>query len=181
MARRGAEQQMTNMYDNLQKKYDALASEMSRTRESATSPLPYDDLRHRVEGLARDVGELKRREYDRPPPPPPPAPPPPAPPPPAPAPAPSPSPAQAPDVSTMQFLCPFCGGAGTHSHGNYFYPGYSGPAQGTPAATPGTPSFRPRRHTETQTPYTAQVTNSFVRHPTTPTAASTPYAPHYHK
>lgn len=180
MARRGAEQQMANMYDNLQKKYDALANEMSRSRDKPKSPSPYDDLRQRVEGLAKDIGEMKRREYDMPPP----TPTPPAHPPP-PAPVPTPSPAQAPEVFLMQFLCPFCGSAGTHSHGNYFYPGYSGPAQEAPAATtrattrPSSP--RPRRHTETQTPYTPQATNTFVHHPTTPAAASTPYSPYYHK
>lgn len=167
MARRGAEQQMASMYDNLQKKYDALANEMSRNRESPTSPSTYDDLRRRIEELARDVGELKRREYDRPAP--------------ASSPAPStPAPPQAPEVHTMQFLCPFCGGSGTHSHGNYFYPGYSGPPEGTPVATTGT-SSRPRRHTETQTPFTPGLTNTYVQHPTTPAAASTPYSPYYHK
>lgn len=178
MARRGAEQQMANMYDNLQKKYDALASEMSRSRDAPTSPSPYNDLRQRVEDLARDLGELKRREYDRPPPSPTPQLPPPQP---APAPAPTSvaPPPQPPDVSLMEFLCPLCGGSGTHSHGSYFYPGYSGPPQGTPSPTTGTP--RPRRHTETQTPYVPQVTNTFVRHPTTPAATSTPYAPYYHK
>ena len=180
MARRGAEQQMTKMYDNLQQKYDSLAKEMSQSRDNATSPPPYDDLRQRVEGLARDIEDLKRREFDRPPPSPQPQPQTPPPPPPPP-PAPSPLPAQAPEVSTMQFLCPFCGGAGTHSHGSYFYPGYSGPAPATPPATSGTPSSRPRHHTETQTPYAPQVTNTFVRHPTVPAAASTPYGPYYHK
>lgn len=170
MARRGAEQQMASMYDNLQKKYDALANEMSRNRENSTSPSPYDDLRRRIEELARDVGELKRREYETPAPVPSPAPS-----------APVPAPAQAPEVATMQFLCPFCGGSGSHSHGNYFYPGYSGPPQGTPVATTGTSSSRPRRHTETQTPYTPGLTNTFVHHPTTPAAASTPYSPYYHK
>lgn len=159
MARRGAEQQMSSMYDNLQKKYDALANEMSRSRENATSPSPYDDLRTRIEELARDVNELKLKDYERP----------------------TPAPAPAPEVSTMQFLCPFCGGSGSHSHGSYFYPGYSGPPQGTPVVTTGTPSSRPRRHTETQTPYTPGVTNTFVHHPTTPAAASTPYSPYYHK
>lgn len=178
MARRGVEQQMANMYDNLQKKYDSLASEMSRSKDAATSPSPYTDLRQRVEDLARDLGELKRREYDGPPPSPTPQL---SPPQPAPAPAPTPvaPPPQPPDVSLMQFLCPFCGGSGTHSHGSYFYPGYSGPPQGTPSPTTGTP--RPRRHTETQTPYVPQVTNTFVRHPITPAATSTPYAPYYHK
>lgn len=171
MARRGAEQQMTSMYDNLQKKYDALANEMSRSRENATSPSPYDDLRRRIEELARDVNDLKRREHERPPPSPSPAP----------APALAPAQAQAPEVPTMQFLCPFCGGSGSHSHGSYFYPGYSGPAQGTPVVTTGTPSSRPRRHTETQTPYTPRLTSTFVHHPTTPAAASTPYSPYYHK
>ena len=173
MARRGAEQQMSSMYDNLQKKYDALANEMSRSRDNSTSSSPYDDLRRRIEELARDVGELKRREYDRPAP---------APSTPAPAQAPTtPAPAQAPEVHMMQFLCPFCGGSGSHSHGNYYYPGYSGPPQGTPVASTGTSSSRPRRHTETQTPYTPALTNTFVHYPTTPEAASTPYSPYYHK
>ena len=166
MARRGAEQQMANMYDNLQKKYDALANEMSRSKDNSTSPSHYDDLRRRIEELAGDVGDLKRREYDRP----------------APAPSPVPStPAAAPaaEVHTMQFLCPFCGGSGSHNHGNYYYPGYSGPPQETPVASTGT--SRPRRHTETQTPYTPGLTNTFVHHPTTPAAASMPYSPYYHK
>lgn len=179
MARRGAEQQMANMYDNLQKKYDSLANEISRSRDKSKSPSPYDDLRQRIDGLARDLGDLKRKEHDRPPPPSVASPPPPSP-----APAPPPSLAQPPDSFLMQFLCPFCGGAGTHSHGSYYYPGYSGPTQGTPEATKGTvrpPSPRPRRHTETQTPFVPQVTNTFVHHPATPMAASTPYAPHYHE
>lgn len=163
MARRGAEQQMANLYDNLQKKYDELANEMSRSRENATSPTPFDDLKRQIDELARDIGDLKRRGHERPPP------------------SPSPAPAQVPEVTTMQFLCPFCGGSGTHSHGNYFYPGYSGPAQETPVVTTRTPTSRPRRHTETQTPYTPGLTNTYVHHPATPAAASTPYSPYYHK
>lgn len=186
MARRGTEQQMANMYDNLQKKYDALANEMSRSRENEKSTSWIDDLRHRIEGLSRDIGELKQRENDRPPVPSPvPAPVPvPAPPPPSPAPqvsVPPPSATQTPDVFLMHFLCPFCGDAGSHSHGSYFYPGYSGTVQGSPEATTGTSSPRRRlRNTETQTSYIPQVTTTFVRHPSTPVAASTPYAPYYH-
>ena len=165
MARRGAEQQMASMYENLQKKYDTLANEMSRSRENATSTSPYDDLRRRIEELSRDVNELNRRGYESP----------------QPSPSATSAQTQPPEVATMQFLCPFCGGSGSHSHGSYFYPGYSGPPQGTPVTTTGTPGSRPRRHTETQTPYTPGLTNTFVHHPTTPAAASTPYSPYYHK
>lgn len=185
MVRRGTEQQMSNMYDNLQKKYDALANEMTRSRENAKNTLPIDDLRHRIEELSRDIRELKEKEYDRPvlpvatavPPPPTPVVSAPVPPP---SPAPPPSPTQAPDVFLMHFLCPFCGGASPHSHGNYFYPGYSGLAQESPAVTTGAPAPRRRRNTETQTPYIPHVTTTFVGHPTAPVAASTPYAPYYH-
>lgn len=192
MVRRGTEQQMSNMYDNLQKKYDALANEMSRSRENAKDTLPIDDLRHRIEELSRDIRDLKEKEYDRPviplpaavPQPPTPVVPAPVPPP-SPAPPPSsalpPSPTQTPDVFLMHFLCPFCGGSSPHSHGNYFYPGYSGLAQESPAVTTGAPAPRRRRNTETQTPYIPHVTTTFVSHPTAPVAASTPYVPYYHK
>ncbi|XP_022786867.1 serine/arginine repetitive matrix protein 2-like isoform X2 [Stylophora pistillata] len=166
MARRGAEQQMANLYDNLQKKYDDLANEMSRSKENAatSTTTPHDDLRRRIEELARDVGDLKQRDRQRP----------------SRSRSPSPAPTKEPEVTTMQFLCPFCGDSGTHSHGNYFYPGYSGPAQETPMITTRTPTSRPRRHTETQTPYTPGLTNTYVHHPTTPAATSTPYSPYYH-
>lgn len=166
MARRGAEQQMANLYDNLQKKYDDLANEMSRSKENATtSTTPQDDLRRRIEELARDVGDLKRRDHQRP----------------SRSRSPSPAPVKAPAVTAMQFLCPFCGSSGSHSHGNYFYPGYSGPEQETPTVSTRTPTSRPRRHTETQTPYNPGLTNTYVHHPTTPAATSTPYSPYYHK
>ena len=156
MSRRGAEQQMATMYDSLRKEYDALASDISQNRGSKADASLYEDLRKRLDELAIEVEKIKQKDNERPPP--------------------SSPPAATDPVSTVRFLCPFCGGSGSHSHEEYFYPGYAGPRDSFPVATVRTPPRAPR-HTETQTPYNSRTTNTFIGQPAIPAAASTPYYP----
>ena len=155
IARRNAEQQLTNMYDNLRKKYDDLASDVGRRsrepHEASPSPYMYEDLRRRLESLATDVESVRKRDDER-----------------------SREKPAAPSA-TVRFLCPFCAGYGIHSHGEYFYPGYADPGLSPPGpeSIPTTP--RGVQATATQTPYTPGPSVVHSRHPTTPVITSTPY------
>ena len=150
VARRNAEQQLSGMYDSLRKKYDDLAGELGRRpreppAQVGLSPQMYEDLRSRLENLARDVDAVRKRDDDRP------------------------KVAVTPS-GMVRFLCPFCGGCGSHSHGEYFYPGYADPAVLGPEVVHVTPV-----HTSgTRTAHTPGPSGVHTRHQTTPISTSVP-------
>ena len=152
MARRNAEQQMTNMYDGLRKKYDDMARNLTQNPQpqaSAMSPQAQmlDDLKNRVEELAKEVKEAKRLPKED-------------------------ETTEKPSGSAVHFPCPLCGGTVVHVHGNYFYPGHIGTH---PVAPPVIPAGSTRQsEVGTQTVYLGTPVNH-PRHPSTPVAASTPY------
>ncbi|XP_032240001.2 uro-adherence factor A [Nematostella vectensis] len=152
----------THMYDDLRRKHDDLEREIARRNAEQQMSSMYNGLRSKYDELASRMGEPSR------------------------------TPRQGTDdelkrcleelakevrelktnkgsenPGEVRFLCPFCGGCGGHHHGDYYYPGYAGPAAPAPDRPPST-------HHETQAPYSGTAP-LHARHATTPTATSTPF------